>query len=300
MKKIMRKEVVIGLLVILALAILFFGINFLKGINIFKAANYYYVSYENVTGLAQSAPVTLNGFKTGLVREIAYDYSNPGHVVVEISVDKALQLPRGTRAVLESDLLGTATIALVPGNPADGFYTVGDTLVAATKPGLMDGLSENLMPSISGIFPKIDTLLTSLNTIASDPALKAGIGRIDDITAELETSLKRLSRLTADLAPVGKNVSDITSNVDTITGDLTHLSGQLRNVPVDSLVAELQATVANLHTLSAQLSDPNGTVGKLTGDPALYDNVNATIISLDSLFTDIKKNPKRYINIKVF
>lgn len=87
-----RKELLIGVLAVLALAILFFGINFLKGVNIFKAANYFYASYTNVEGLTQSAPVTLNGYKIGIVRDIRYDYNNPGHVVVELSLDKQLFL----------------------------------------------------------------------------------------------------------------------------------------------------------------------------------------------------------------
>ncbi|MDE6196548.1 MAG: MlaD family protein, partial [Muribaculaceae bacterium] len=148
MKAIFRKEVLIGVLVILALAILFFGINFLKGVNIFKAANYFYASYSNVEGLAQSAPVTLNGYKVGIVREMHYNYERPGEVTVEMSLDKKLRLPRGTRAAVSTDLLGTASIVLTLGNPADGFYAVGDTVVGEQKAGLMDAVGKELMPAV--------------------------------------------------------------------------------------------------------------------------------------------------------
>ena len=90
MNKIFRKEVIIGLIVLGAMAVLFIGINFLKGVNVFKAANYYYVSFTDVQGLAQSAPVTVNGFKVGQVRDISYEYDNPGHVLVELSLDRNL------------------------------------------------------------------------------------------------------------------------------------------------------------------------------------------------------------------
>ncbi|MDE6206708.1 MAG: MlaD family protein, partial [Muribaculaceae bacterium] len=112
MKPLQRKEFIIGLLVIVALAILFAGINFLKGINIFKASNYYYIGYNDVAGLAVSAPVNLNGYKVGQVRAIHYDYDHPGQVFVEISVDKSLRLPHGTQGELATDILGTATVAL--------------------------------------------------------------------------------------------------------------------------------------------------------------------------------------------
>ena len=126
MKKIFRKEVLIGLIVLLAGAILIVGIDVLKGINIFKGDNYYYVIYTNVQGLAQSAPVTVNGFKVGLVREIEYEYDNPGHVKVELSLDRHLVVPHGTKAVLATDLLGTASVALEMGTSPE-HYKVGTT-----------------------------------------------------------------------------------------------------------------------------------------------------------------------------
>lgn len=297
MKSAFKKELTIGALVIVALAVLFFGIDFLKGVNVFKAANYYYVEYTDVEGLAISAPVNLNGFKVGQVREISYEYDNPGHVKVELSLDKQLQLPKGTQAVLSADILGTATITLKPGTSAEK-CKVGDMLEGVTDKGLMAGVG-NMMPSIEGIFPKIDTLLTNLNAITADPALTASVKRLDDITGNLELTTRRLSALMASLPAVVGDVKNITSNIDSISGDVAVLSSQLRDLPVDSLTADLAATVANLHALSEELKNPDGSLGLLMRDPALYQNLNSTVSSLDSLFVDIKRNPKRYISIKL-
>lgn len=299
MKKIFRKEVLIGVLAIVALLILFFGINFLKGFNIFKAANYYYASYTNVEGLTQSAPVTLNGFKIGIVREIRYDYDNSGHVLVEISLDKELKMPVGTEALVSTDLLGTASITLRMGDTANGFYAPGDTIPSGKVAGMMDAVSQNIMPTVTNIFPKIDTLLTSLNTIASDPALVASVQRLDALTRELDGTIRSLHVVINNLQPVTTDVQTITGNVGTMTGDLAAITGTLREAPLDSLVISLQGTMANLETLTAELNNPNGSFGKIAKDPALYDNLNHTISSLDSLFIDIKKNPKRYISIKL-
>ncbi len=300
MNKILRKEVIIGFSVIVALLILFFGINFLKGVNLFKAANYYYAVYDNVEGLAQSAPVTLNGFKVGIVRNISYEYSRPGNVTVEMSLDKSLKLPQGTEAMLSSDLLGTASIAIKLGNDRSSLYNVGDTIPGIVKAGMMEGISQNLMPAVNSILPKIDSLLTNLNALTANPALHASVTRLDAITTELHATMRSLNAVTANLTPITGNIRSITQNVDTITGDLAQVSGRLREVPVDSIALEIQATMANLRQLSESLNNPDSSIGKLTNDPALYDNINATITSLDSLFVDIKKNPKRYINIKVF
>ena len=298
MKKIFRKEVLIGLIVIIALAILFVGIDFLKGINIFKAANYYVATYENVEGLAVSAPVSVNGYKVGLVREINYEYDNPGHVKVEMSLDKNLKVPRGTQAVIKTDMLGTATIELKMGN-GDSFHNVGDELEGVVARGMMDNISNSILPSVGNIMPKIDSLLANINAVVGDPALLAAVKRLDRITENLASTTSRLSQAVAQLPAVTNDVKVITGNIAKGSDDLAELTARMRNLPVDSLAADIADITANLRELSAQLNDPESTIGKLTHDPALYNNLNSTISSLDSLFIDIKKNPKRYISIKL-
>ena len=293
-----RKEITIGICVIIALCVLFFGIDFLKGINVFKPANYYTVSYTNVNGLAVSAPVTINGYKIGLVRSIDYEYDNPGHVAVEFSLDKELKLPKGSKAVIVCDMLGTATVQLQLADNAE-FYNVGDKIESETASGLMDGLSTDIMPGIANIFPKVDSLLTSLNKLASDPAIAASVKRLDAITANLEATMTALNKSVKALPSVMGNVEATTQNVSTITGNLAYVSEELKTVPLDSCMVSIQQTANNLRQLTEELNNPNSSLGLLMNDPALYNNLNNTVKSLDSLFIDIKKNPKRYINIKL-
>ena len=294
-----KKEILVGLTVALALVLLFVGINFLKGVNVFKAANYYYATYTDVAGLSTSAPVTINGFKVGQVRSVEYQYDNPGHVVVEFSVDKALRIPQGSQAVITTDLLGTATIALRMGADRSAFYSVGDTVATGVDAGLMSAVGNDVMPAVSAIIPKIDSLITGLNTLVSDPALSASVRRMDNITADLGASVQSLRTVMAAMEPVSRNVTSITANVDTISGNLSTVSGELAAAPVDSIMGELNRTVANLEQLTAALNNPDSSIGRLTSDPELYNNINSTVMSLDSLFVDIKRNPKRYISIKL-
>lgn len=296
--KIYKKEALIGLLVIVALAILYFGVEFLKGVNIFKPANYYTASYTNVAGLQTSAPVMLNGFKVGQVRDIRYEYDNPGHVQVELSLDRELKVPVGSVAKIESDLLGTATVVL-HFTDARTYEPRGGKLIAETASGMLDGVSADLMPKVSAMLPKVDSLLTNVNILVSDPALRQSVQRLDIITLELATLMHSVNGTVAKLPPIVRNVDSITSNVSTVTSDLGYLSGQLRNLPVDSLINDLQAVTSNLHELSEQLNNPNSTLGALTTDKALYDNLNAAAASLDSLLIDVKARPKRYISIKL-
>jgi phospholipid/cholesterol/gamma-HCH transport system substrate-binding protein len=293
-----RKEVIIGSLVLLAIAILFLGIEYLKGVNVFKPSNYYSASYTNVAGLQVSAPVSLNGFKVGQVSDINYEYDNPGHVLVEFSLDKELRLPVGTTAVIEMDLLGTATVVLHMADNKD-FYPIGTKLQGETAAGMLDGVSGDLMPKINSILPKVDTLLVNINALVANPALQTSVTRLDDITFQLDNTMRSINGTVAQLQPVVGNFKGITNNVNTLTSDLAEVSGQLKTLPLDSLVNNLMVVSDNLKQLSAQLDSPNSTLGALTHDRQLYDNLNAASASLDSLLIDVKRNPKRYISIKL-
>lgn len=300
MNKVFRKEVIIGVCAILTLALLFFGIDYLKGINVFKAANYYYATYTNVNGLAVSAPVTVNGFKVGQVREINYEYDNPGHVKVELSLDRQLRVPKDTKALLVSDMLGTASIKLEMSSSPD-FHSVGDQLIAETPAGLMESVSDELLPSIAAIAPKVDSLITSLNTLVSDPALYSSIKRLDAITAHLEVSTRLLNKSVAALPPVMGNVRTLSDNAASISCRLDTFAATLNRAPIDSTIQNLYAATNSLRELSDELNSPNSSLGKLIKDPALYDGVTMVLSDLDSILVDLKKQPKRYIPpIKIF
>lgn len=294
----MKKEFKIGLSVIVAVVILIFGINYLKGINIFKAANYYTASYTNVAGLTQSAPVTLNGFKVGIVRDISYEYDNPGHVLVEFELDKELRIPKGTKAVIDSDILGTATVQLIMSKSTD-FHNVGDKLIGETASGLMENVSANILPAITMMLPKIDSILTSLSTLAASPALASSINRLDNTMANLETSSVQLNRFMASLPAIAGDAKNITSNLTTVSSDLTQLTSTLNKLPIDTTMQNIEQASVSLKQLMNQLNNPNSTLGAITTDRSLYNNLNQSAASLDSLLKDVKKNPKRYISIKL-
>ena len=138
MNKTYSKEFKLGLTVIICAVILIFGINYLKGINILKPDNYYYVEMKNVQGLANSAPVTIDGFKVGLIREILYNYEKPGSVTVEISLDKQLKLPKGSKINMVTDLMGTASFNIELNKYVGSYYSIGDTIEGGKSAGLME------------------------------------------------------------------------------------------------------------------------------------------------------------------
>ena len=299
MKKFFRKEVKIAIAVIISLAFLFWGIEYLKGINLFKPVNFYYVHFKNVDGLTDSAPVTVNGYQVGQVREIIYDYDT-GNLRVLLSMDKSLRIPLKSEAVITSDVLGTAQIELNLSNNKE-YYKVGDELVGTSEAGLMDNVSNELLPSVAAIMPKIDSLLTNLNKVVSHPALNKSLNRLDNITANLEKSSRQLSVVMGHSVPgILDNVGGITKNIDAMTGDLKDVAASLKTLPLDSTMNYVNSTASNLKQITDKVNGTDSSIGLLLNDKGLYNHIDHTVLSLDSLFMDLKKNPKRYVTFKIF
>lgn len=294
-----KKLAIIGCSAVVALAILVFGINYLKGINLFHTSNYYFAVYEDVTGLAVSAPVNANGFKVGQVREMNYMYNDPGHVQVELALDADLKVTEGTVAILTTDLLGTASITLEIPKTQD-YLVKGSTLESKKDAGLVDGLSENLMPGIQSMMPKIDSLLVALTNVVTDPALTATIKRLDAISADLSSITANVAKATKPLPGVVNEAAAVAANLNRMSANLDSLSAELNKLPLNQTMAEVNATVANLKQITDKLQTSDSSLGMLVNDPALYQSLNHTVASLDSLINDVKAQPKRYLKFSVF
>jgi len=299
MKKLFTKEFNIGLSVIVALLILFFGIDYLKGINLFKPANFYYATYEDVAGLETAAPITLNGYKVGQVREINYDYEHPGRIKVLLALNKQLQLPADTKAEIASNLLSGAYIQLRLGSSRDKL-AVGSNIQTGKTPDAISAITDEVMPKVNSILPKVDTLLYNLNVLVADPSIKNSLARLDGITGNVLLASGGLNTMMNRQVPmVLNNAGRITCNIDTITSNLTSLSAQLKSLPIQSTMTNVDETARNLARFSNQLNDAKSTLGLLMNDPELYNKLNRVTADIDSLIIDIKKNPKRYISIKL-
>ena len=302
MKKVFNKNVVIALTVVVSACLLYWGIEFLKGVNLFKPANFYYAKFEKVEGLTESAPVTINGFQVGQVRDIEYDYAS-NQITVLMSLNKELRVPKGTCVSLKNDLLGTASLVLTLGDSGT-FFNVGDEIPSAINGGLMDKMGKDVMPQVVAMMPKIDSIVTSINKVLANPALNTSVSRLDGITAELAASSQQLTRLMSSLngsvPGIMYNVKDVAGNLSSASADLKELSADVKNLPLDTTISRLNQTVANLQQLSLKLNEKNSSLGMLLNDKGLYNNANNSMASLDSLLRDVKKNPKRYVTIKIF
>lgn len=304
-----KKNVLIGLTVVVSICILYWGIEYLKGINLLKPANFYYAKFEKVNGLTVASPVTVNGFKVGQVREITYDYDT-NQISVELSFEKGLKIPDGSTITFSNELLGAAALQLNLG-ASKTYMEVGSVIPTQMQGGLMDKVGNDMMPALVSILPKVDSIVGSVNQILANPAIAASVTRCDAITRELDASSAQLTELMASLNKaipgmvhnangVLANANALTGDLRTTTGNLNTITGNLKELPLDTTLNRINATLANVQRLTAKLNNENSSLGMLLNDKKLYQNATSTVASLDSLLQDVKKHPKKYVTIKVF
>ncbi len=294
MNKFFTKETKIGLMVVVAIGLLYFGINYLKGINLFKPTTYFYVQYDRIDGIVKTSPVMINGFKVGHVSNIYFDYKSSAPITLELSVDKHLVLPKGTYAELyETGMLGDKAIQLVLATN-NNFHQVGDTLPGKTSGGLMAEIVGSIMPPIEKLIPQIDSTLLALRKVIESKEVANSLQNLETTTKELSLmslSLKKV--VNNDLPTIMSDVSAITENLNKVTSDLS-------KVDLQATMASLNATLSNLQLASEKFKQKDNTVGLLLNDPSLYLNLSATMDSSNKLLIDLKENPKRYIHFSVF
>lgn len=327
--KFLTKEVKIALTAIVAIVLLFFTINFLKGVNVFKPSNTLTVEFENIGGLAVSNAVYANGYPVGIVRDIKYDYSRTDRVLVVVDLDKHMNIPKGTYAELETGLMGGVSMHLILGpNPAD-LIAQGETITGRMHVGTMDKVQE-LMPAVAQILPKVDSILYNLNTISSSPALMQTLHNAADASSNLNRLVLGLNDVVstqlppflASLQQTGQNVQTLSAalkqdvsgadlqttlnQVNGTLGDARNFIGGLETLSTQLTQAsqELNATIA---TLNSSLKSTDNTLGLMLNDRQLYDNLNQTASNLattaasaDSLMRDLKAHPKRYVHFSIF
>lgn len=291
--KYITKEVRIGIAGIAALCILVYGINYLKGIHLFKPTSYFYVKFENVNGLTKSSPVFADGYSVGIVRNLYYDYTHPGNVVAEIDVDPDLRIPKGSTAELAAEMLGGVRMNLLLANNPREKYEIGDTIPGNLNNGMLEQVS-NLMPQIEKMLPKLDSILTSLNTVLGDPAIPATLHNVQNLTASMANTSRQLEKV------MNNDIPQLTGKLNTIGDNFATISSNLKEIDYAAAMQRVDSTLANIKMITDKLTQKDNTVGLLLNDPALYNNLSSTAANAASLLEDLKSHPKRYVHFSLF
>lgn len=292
-KGIFSREFAIGAIGMAALLLVYFLINFFKGIDLFKMGERYFVRFDNVSQLANSSPVYINGFKAGNVQGIHYDYTDMKSVIVEMEIDKKLRIPRGSMARITTHMLGGADMSITLSDSRE-FIAPGDTIKGILDLGIAGEASEKIMPAFDRIVPKLDSILTSLNTILADPSLKTSITNVESITRDLAVTTKQMNSL------LGNDVPQITERMVKLEDDLLAVSAQLGDVDYKHLFLTLDSALVNIRQITDALNSGQGTAGMLIKDSTLYHNLNSTCEAATALLENLRENPKRYVHFSLF
>lgn len=291
-----RKEIQIALMAIIGMVVLYFGLQFLKGLSLFSTDRNYYVKFKDISGLSASSPIYANGFKVGVVENIIYDYTNQNDIVAVIGLDNQMQLPKGSKAEIASDLLGNIKLELVLGpNPVD-LLTPGDTLIGGPQKGAM-AMVADMVPQIQAMLPKLDSILMNVNLLLSDPALQNSLHNIDQMTGSLNQTTVQLHAMATAL---NQQLPSMVKNADGMLANANDLTRNLNELDLAKTMAKVNNTLQNVEQMTAKLNSNEGTLGLLMRDPELYNNLNATMMHADSLMIDLKQHPKRYVHFSVF
>lgn len=287
------KEIKIGVAFIVSLVLLYIGVNFMKGSSVFSRYNTYYTVLKNLSGVAPSSVITVNGFQVGTVSNVAYDFSSPDRIVVTLRVNESLRVPKGSRAIIVNSLMSGSSVSLSLAKGAE-YYVDGDTIVNGVANGLMGEVESVMLPQINAMIPKVDSLIAALTALVSNPALTSSVNNVESISRKLDHTTDELNRLFySELPQLMTSLQGTADNMNGITSDLA-------TVDLVQMVARVDSTISNLQVLSSALMSDHSSVGRLLNDTAFYDNLNSVCTNANALIEDVKAHPSRYVNISVF
>jgi phospholipid/cholesterol/gamma-HCH transport system substrate-binding protein len=294
MKKRFTKEAKIGIITIISIALLYMGINYLKGINLFKPSNQYFVAFDNVKDVTISSPVFVDGFKVGLVRSLSYDYNVTNKIMVEISLDNGMRINKGSYMLIVRSFLGGAELHLYLNKYTDEYMKSGETMEGRMGRDMMGSVQDNILPAMESLLHRIDSVLTGLQTLVNHPALLQSFDHIEKTTANLEVSSQRLSQVLSTDVPL------IVSDLKTITCNFSGISENLKSLDLQTTVRSVNETLTNLNLATNKMNSKDNTLGLLLNDSSLFYHINGTMENASKLLFDLREHPKRYVHFSLF
>ena len=285
------REVRVGLLAALCLFLLYFGFKFLKGTNIFNPIHSYSGRFVDLQGLTEQAPVYVRGFKVGQVEEITYDFSRDTAFNIVVSLNKDIRVVEGSELRLIPDGLlgGMAVEVIIPAGQELAEIPAHSQLPTSVKPSMIDGLAGPIIASLDSTLSSIRALVDNVNGQIEKDQLRTILAHADELLTSLKATSSKLDGI------LKNDVPHIMQEVDGILTDVKKLSANASEADIAALVARADATLAEVNRLVEAANNPNGTTGKLLHDESLYNNLNSTLQSADSLMQDLREQPNSVI-----
>lgn len=291
-----RNEIKIALVAVAGIVALFIGMNFLKGTNLFTGSKTYYFAFDDISGLTKSSPIYASGYQVGLVKDIIFDYSHKNKTKVIAEMDKQMEIPTGTTAFISSDVLGNIKVTLNIAPNRGQFIQDGGLIPGDIDRGPM-GEVTSMIPAVKQMLPKLDSILLSLNQLLADPAIASSVHNVQDMTANLTKTSRELNDVVAKL---NREIPGVVAKTNTILDHSETFTANLSQVDVATTMRKVDEAMADVKAVTAKINSNEGTLGLLMRDPSLYNQINTTVRSADSLMVNIRQHPKRYVHFSIF
>lgn len=285
------REVRVGLLAALCLFLLYFGFRYLKGTNIFNPIHSYSGRFVELRGLVEQAPVYVRGYKVGQVEKISYDFTSDTAFTIVVSLNSDISVVEGSslRLVPDGLLGGMAVEVVIPAGKDIAVVPTRSILPTSVQPSMIDELRGSLLASVDSALYSVRTLVDNVNGQMEGDKLKDILAHADQLLLSLKVSSAKLETI------MQSDIPAIVEQVDSVMADVHRLSANVSRADINGLVQRADSSLAQVHALLDAANNPEGTVGKLLLDKSLYDNVNTTIQTADSLMQDIREQPNSLI-----
>ncbi|HKK37908.1 MAG TPA: MlaD family protein [Cryomorphaceae bacterium] len=312
-----RKEVKIGLVVVVAIGLLVVGLNYLKGVNVFSQPTVYYGVYERINGLEESNPIMVNGYKIGQVQSIKILNDGTGRLLVKMMVDKEIALPEDTKALLKSgDLLGSMQVHFILGESSE-LAQSGDTLTPDVEGDLVEEVNaqlkpiklkaESLISSVDSVIRVIEVILNAesqQNLIESFKGINNAIASLERTSFRVDTLVEeqrsKINSIFSNIDNLSSTLSQNSEELDNIIKNFSQISDTLAQADIAATVVKANAALAEVQIITEKINKGEGSLGMLINNPDLYNKLESASNNLDLLVEDIRVNPNRYVQFSVF
>jgi len=297
-----KKEIKIAVIVTLIMLLFLWGHNFLKGKNLLSSYNYYHAIFEKVDGLQVSNPVIINGFAVGVVSDIQFESEKLDRLIVEIGVKNNYKIPDNSVMMINSDILGSKSIALIIGD-SKTMVENGGVLYGSIVPDIFETITEKLAPiadNADKLIVSIDSLLQILHNTFDDNLQK----NVQSIVANVEQLVagerQKIAAILNNFESVSGNLQKSNEDISKLIANLNNFSETLAASDVKNTVDNANRSLTQLNTLLSGINDGQGTLGKIAKDDSVYIYLQQSLNDLDKLFIDLRENPKKYVHFSLF
>jgi phospholipid/cholesterol/gamma-HCH transport system substrate-binding protein len=300
--KILSKELRIGLLVVISIVVLVWGINYLKGSNLFDSSRTLYALYGNIGGLQEGSSITVNGFKVGVVKKISLLTDKNYSLLVALSIEENINIPNNSVSkIVNEDIMGSKGISLVLGD-SNINTEQGDTLASDMDRSLKEEVNKQILPlknKAEQLIGSIDSIVTVITSVLSKDARESLTKSLVSLDNTFTTMSQTMTKVNKIVDQNDERISSIIKNLEANNDEITNILKNFSELSDDIAKSNIKTTLASLNEISKKISDSEGSLGMFINDKDLYLNLEKSSKELEALIKDIKLNPKRYVGFSV-